>query len=129
MSKTVVVVPTAPTPATPPSAPSPDDSVSGDLVEVIHDDAMAMGGLIERVNTLETRLETGLAEVRAEMALSNAATVDALETVVETVEEVSDAVTDAPDPVEETPAPEEKDTPPGKSHWLHRSRKEWMGRE
>ena len=126
----VVVVPSPQSAPSAPSALSADNAVPAEIVETIHDDAMLTGGLIERVNTLEARMDRELAELRDQLAAQNAAAIDAVESIVETVEEIADAVEDttAPEIIEET-VNETPDTPPGKTHWLHRTKNEWRGRE
>lgn len=129
MSQPVVVVTSEETP-TPVSPPTPNDPPA-EIVTAIHDDAMMVGGLIERVNTLETRIVEVESRVQilagnqaADIALTDQV-MDAVEDVQETVEELATETEPAPVVVEEQP----EDTPPGKSHWLHRSGREWRGKE
>ncbi len=129
MSQPVVVVTSEETP-TPVSHPTPNDPPA-EIVTAIHDDAMMVGGLIERVNTLETRIVEVESQVQilagnqaAAIALTDQV-MDVVEDVQETVEELATETEPAPVVVEEQP----EDTPPGKSHWLHRSGREWRGKE
>lgn len=128
---TVVVLTETPTPIiTPQSAPSAPTPT--DLVEVIHDDAYEQGRLVERVNTLDGNVSTLAARVAILESAATAAldaaigTADAVENLAEVVEELVD---ETPTETLPDPEPEPEDTPPGKTHWLHRSSKEWRGKE
>lgn len=132
MGQPVIVVNTDENP-TPVSPPSPDDTPA-EIVTALHDDALEMGRLIERVNTLEMRVievENSVGVLAGNQAAAVAAidaTVSAVEGVRDAVEEIAEETDATPDPapvVEEQP----EDSTPGKSHWLYRSGEEWRGRE
>lgn len=131
MADTVVVVESAhtpQTPATPPSAPTPE-TPSDAVVEMVHDDARDLGFALARI----TEHDAAIAEIRAEIALlagNDAAQAQAVSAIVDDVETIAEVVEDiepgnqVPDDVE----PEPEDTEPGKTHWLRRSAREWVGR-
>ena len=124
----VIVQSSADTPPTPASPATPNDPPA-EIVTAIHDDAVELGALRERVYTLEQRVITaeqridGLAGVTSVVVDTVEATAAAVETVAESVAEIES------DPTPEIVADDTPDTPPGKTHWLHRSGKEWRGKE
>lgn len=116
--------------------PVVSQDTSADLVEAIHDDAVELGALRERVITLESRVF----EVENEIGQLKGAVVTTVEVVediaesladtAETVEEIATTTVEVPiieDNPETTPEPDD-DIPPGKTHWLKRPAKEWFGK-
>ena len=129
MADTVVVVESAPTP---PSAETPQTPVSppsADVLEIVHDDARDLGYALAQIDTLKQHVATLDAQV-AQLAANDVAQIDATTAVVAAVESVAADVEDLEpgDQVEIAPDPEPEDTTPGKTHWLHRSGREWTGK-
>lgn len=129
MADVIVVesAPTPPTPISPPSAQSPD------VVEMVHDDAMSLGFALAQIAQHETAIQEIRDQIQALIAV-NDAQLDAVTAVTAAVGEVADAVeeiehgNDVADEIQANPEPEVPDTPPGKTHWLKRSAKEWFDR-
>lgn len=129
MADVIVVesAPTPPTPISPPSAPSPD------VVEMVHDDAMSLGFALAQIAQHETAIDQIRGQIQALIAV-NDAQLDAVTAVTDAVGKVADAVeeiehgNDVADEIQANPEPEVPDTPPGKTHWLKRSAKEWIDR-
>lgn len=129
MADVIVVesAPTPPTPISPPSAQSPD------VVEMVHDDAMSLGFALAQIAQHETAINEIRGQIQALTAV-NDAQLDAITAVTDAVGEVADAVeeiehgNDVADEIQANPEPEVPDTPPGKTHWLKRSAKEWFDR-
>ena len=129
MADTVVVVESAPTPPTPETPPTPVSPPSADVLEMVHDDARDLGYALAQIDVLNQRVTTLDAQV-AQLAANDVAQSDATTAVVAAVESVAADVEEMEpgDQVEIAPEPEPEDTTPGKTHWLHRSGREWAGK-
>ena len=137
MADTVVVVESAPTPPTPETPPTPVSPPSPDVLEIdsatatvlAHEDARDLGYALAQIDVLNQRVTTLDAQV-AQLAANDVAQIDATTAVVAAVESVAADVEEMEpgDQVEIAPEPEPEDTTPGKTHWLHRSGREWAGK-
>ena len=129
MADTVVVVESAPTPPTPETPPTPVSPPSADVLEMVHDDARDLGYALAQIDVLNQHMTTLDAQV-AQLAANDVAQIDATTAVVAAVESVAADVEEMEpgDQVEIAPEPEPEDTTPGKTHWLHRSGREWAGK-
>ena len=129
MADTVVVVESAPTPPTPETPPTPVSPPSPDVLEMVHDDARDLGYAIEQIDVLNQSVTNLDAQV-AQLAANDVAQIDGTTAVVAAVESVAADVEEMEpgDQVEIAPEPEPEDTTPGKTHWLHRSGREWAGK-
>ena len=129
MADTVVVVESAPTPPSAETPPTPVSPPSADVLEIVHDDARDLGYALAQIDTLKQHVANLDAQV-AQLAANDVAQIDATTAVVAAVESVAADVEDLEpgDQVEIAPDPEPEDTTPGKTHWLHRSGREWTGK-
>lgn len=132
----VVVVSNDETASEEPVTPVVSQDTSADLVEAIHDDAVELGALRERVITLESRVfevENEIGQLKGAVVTTVEVVEDIAESVADTAETVEDiATTTVEEPIaieepETTPEPDD-DVPPGKTHWLKRPAKEWFGK-
>ena len=132
----VVVVSNDETASEEPVTPVVSRDTSAELVEAIHDDAVELGALRERVITLENRvieIENEIGQLKGAVVTTVEVVEDIAESVADTVETVEDiATTTVEEPIaieepETTPEPDD-DIPPGKTHWLKRPAKEWFGK-
>lgn len=132
----VVVVSNDETASEEPVTPVVSRDTSADLVEAIHDDAVELGALRERVITLESRVfevENEIGQLKGAVVTTVEVVEDIAESVADTAETVEDiATTTVEEPIaieepETTPEPDD-DVPPGKTHWLKRPAKEWFGK-
>lgn len=132
----VVVVSNDETASEEPVTPVVTQDTSADLVEAIHDDAVELGALRERVITLESRVfevENEIGQLKGAVVTTVEVVEDIAESVADTAETVEDiATTTVEEPIaieepETTPEPDD-DVPPGKTHWLKRPAKEWFGK-
>lgn len=132
----VVVVSNDETASEKPVTPVVSQDTSAELVEAIHDDAVELGALRERVITLENRvieIENEIGQLKGAVVTTVEVVEDIAESVADTAETVQDIATttvEVPiieDNPEATPEPDD-DIPPGKTHWLKRSAKEWFGK-
>lgn len=132
----VVVVSNDETASEEPVTPVVSRDTSAELVEAIHDDAVELGALRERVITLENRvieIENEVGQLKGAVVTTVEVVEDIAESVADTAETVEDiATTTVEEPIaieepETTPEPDD-DIPPGKTHWLKRPAKEWFGK-
>lgn len=132
----VVVVSNDETASEEPVTPVVSRDTSAELVEAIHDDAVELGALRERVITLENRvieIENEIGQLKGAVVTTVEVVEDIAESVADTAETVQDiATTTVEEPIaieepETTPEPDD-DIPPGKTHWLKRPAKEWFGK-
>lgn len=132
----VVVVSNDETASEEPVTPVVSRDTSAELVEAIHDDAVELGALRERVITLENRvieIENEIGQLKGAVVTTVEVVEDIAESVADTAETVEDiATTTVEEPIaieepETTPEPDD-DIPPGKTHWLKRPAKEWFGK-
>ena len=117
-------------------SPVVSQDTSAELVEAIHDDAVELGALRERVITLESRVfevENEIGQLKGAVVTTVEVVEDIAESLADTAETVEDiATTTVEEPIaieepETTPEPDD-DIPPGKTHWLKRPAKEWFGK-
>ena len=129
MADTVVVVESAPTPPSAETPPTPVSPPSADVLEIVHDDARDLGYALAQIDTLKQHVANLDVQV-AQLAANDVAQIDATTAVVAAVESVAADVEEMEpgDQVEIAPDPEPEDTTPGKTHWLHRSGREWTGK-
>ncbi len=132
----VVVVSNDETASEEPVTPVVSQDTSAELVEAIHDDAVELGALRERVITLENRvieIENEIGQLKGAVVTTVEVVEDIAESLADTAETVEDiATTTVEEPIaieepETTPEPDD-DIPPGKTHWLKRPAKEWFGK-
>lgn len=132
----VVVVSNDETASKEPVTPVVSQDTSAELVEAIHDDAVELGALRERVITLENRvieIENEVGQLKGAVVTTVEVVEDIAESLADTAETVEDiATTTVEEPIaieepETTPEPDD-DIPPGKTHWLKRPAKEWFGK-
>lgn len=128
MADTVVVVESAPTPPSPETPRHPSAHLaltcwkSCTTTRAIWDTRSHRLTCSISVSNLDAQV--------AQLAANDVAQIDATTAVVAAVESVAADVEDLEpgDQVEIAPEPEPKDTTPGKTHWLHRSGREWTGK-